>query len=100
MELQYQVHPNEHFLHLPLLENPKLLQPPHGSTIRCNSMGAYGIDMNNNASTLQSSSLTQEEHISAMYGNGGASEAVDQVTDWRVLDKFVASQLSQEDDVC
>ncbi|EOY22909.1 NAC domain protein, IPR003441 [Theobroma cacao] len=103
LDLQYHV-PHEHYLQLPLLESPKLLQTPAGA-VTCNSMAAYGLDMNN-ASTLQSSTLTQEDHIQqthdqqhlhALYGNSSNAQAVDQLTDWRVLDKFVASQLSQED---
>ncbi|OMO98134.1 No apical meristem (NAM) protein [Corchorus olitorius] len=113
LDLQHYQVPHEHYLQLPLLESPKLLQTP-GGAVSCNSMAAYGaLDMNNNASTLQSSSLTQEDHhiqqahdhqhLHALYGNSSSNEqgAVDQLTDWRVLDKFVASQLimSQEDHV-
>ncbi|XVF08446.1 hypothetical protein REPUB_Repub07fG0004500 [Reevesia pubescens] len=103
LDLQYQVPDHENYLQLPLLERPKLLQSTQG-TVNCNSMAAFGLEMNN-ASTLQSSSLTQEEHIQQtheqhlhpLFGNSSNEQAVDQVTDWRVLDKFVASQLSQED---
>ncbi|KAJ4822773.1 hypothetical protein Tsubulata_036124, partial [Turnera subulata] len=98
--LQYQAPPHDHFLQLPLLQSPKLLQT---AAAGCNSIGAYG-SLDINLSTLQSSSLTQDDHTqqsfqSAVYGNINNNElvAVDQVTDWRVLDKFVASQLSQED---
>ncbi|GFZ15208.1 similar to NAC 007 [Actinidia rufa] len=81
LDLQYP-NPNQgHFFNLPLLESPKLLQnaPP-------NMMVAFGGGL--------SSSLAQEEHnLNSAYG----SNFSDQVTDWRVLDKFVASQLSQED---
>ncbi|XP_059624840.1 NAC domain-containing protein 7-like [Cornus florida] len=104
IELQYQI-PHEHLIHLPLLESPKLLQT--APTLSCNSMLPYGTTLDiNRGSTMQSSSLTQEEHIQqvhnhnfhSIYGNNADNEqAVDQVTDWRVLDKFVASQLSQED---
>ncbi|XP_065871203.1 NAC domain-containing protein 7-like [Euphorbia lathyris] len=81
-ELNLQYHhqlPQNHFLQLPLLQSPK-----------------YGLDINQ-ATTLQSSSLTtQEEDLQINYNNEKAVD--DQVTtDWRVLDKFVASQLSQED---
>ncbi|CAL5323013.1 unnamed protein product [Camellia sinensis] len=88
--LQYQI-PHGNFLHLPLLDSPKLLQPTP-------TMATYGLDMNH-GNTLQSSSLTQEEHnFNSVYGgNSNNEQAVDQVTDWRVLDKFVASQLSHED---
>ncbi|XWS36942.1 hypothetical protein CRYUN_Cryun19dG0001000 [Craigia yunnanensis] len=102
LDLQYQV-PHKHYFQLPLLESPKLLQTS-GAAVSCNSMAAFGLDMNN-TSNLQSSSLTQEDHIQqtheqylhALYGNSSNEQAVDQVTDWRVLDKFVASQLSQEE---
>ncbi|KAJ6764513.1 putative proteinC DOMAIN-CONTAINING PROTEIN 7-LIKE [Salix koriyanagi] len=103
IDLQYQI-PHDHFLQLPLLQSPKLLQS--APTITCNSINAgYGLDINQ-ASTIQSSTLTQEDHIQhangqsfpTIYGSNNINEqAVDQVTDWRVLDKFVASQLSQDD---
>ncbi|KAB5532352.1 hypothetical protein DKX38_019022 [Salix brachista] len=103
IDLQYQI-PHDHFLQLPLLQSPKLLQS--APTITCNSINAgYGLDINQ-ARTIQSSTLTQEDHIQhangqsfpSIYGNNNINEqAVDQVTDWRVLDKFVASQLSQDD---
>ncbi|KAL3575657.1 hypothetical protein D5086_023758 [Populus alba] len=103
IDLQYQI-PHDHFLQLPLLQSPKLLQS--APSISCNSINAaYGLDINQ-ASTIQSSTLTQEDHIQqaheqsfpSIFGNNNINEqAVDQVTDWRVLDKFVASQLSQDD---
>ncbi|XVF11180.1 hypothetical protein REPUB_Repub08aG0003900 [Reevesia pubescens] len=91
LDLQYQV-PHEHYLQLPLLESPKLLQTT-GANVSCNSMAAFGLDMKNN-STLQTH---DHQHLNALYGNSSNEQAVDQVTDWRVLDKFVASQLSQEE---
>ncbi|KAK3010769.1 hypothetical protein RJ639_012883 [Escallonia herrerae] len=95
VDLHYQIPPN-HLLQLPLLESPKLLQTP--ATISCNSMPLYSLNMHQ-GSTFQSSSLTQDqEQLHQIYGSSNNSElAVDQVTDWRVLDKFVASQLSHED---
>ncbi|CBI24583.3 unnamed protein product, partial [Vitis vinifera] len=89
IDLQYQI-PHEQFLQLPLLESPKLLQTA-ATTVSCNSM---------------SPSLTQDEHIRQqaheqnlhpIYVYNNNELAVDQVTDWRVLHKFVASQLSHED---
>lgn len=69
-------------------------------------MAAYiGVDVSHaNNNLLPSSVLIQEEQVlqqqnfQAMYGNNSTNEeqGVDQVTDWRVLDKFVASQLSQD----
>ncbi|KAK6138682.1 hypothetical protein DH2020_027572 [Rehmannia glutinosa] len=71
LEMQYNNMPNDTFLQLPNLESPKVQQ---------SAMVPYGL---------------QEEHMqendrNRLYEN-------DQVTDWRVLDKFVASQLSQDD---
>lgn len=66
--------PNDAFLQLPQLESPKVPQ-------------SYG------------SNLNQMVLPNSIYNtnNNYDHQAVDQVTDWRVLDKFVASQLSQED---
>ncbi|XP_016697153.1 NAC domain-containing protein 7 isoform X1 [Gossypium hirsutum] len=83
LDLKYQA-PNEHYLQLPLLDSPKLLHP---------SVEAFGLDINN-ASTLQE---THEQHLQTLYANTNNEHAADQVTDWRILDKFVASQLSQEE---
>ncbi|KAK2975835.1 hypothetical protein RJ640_022852 [Escallonia rubra] len=96
LDLHYQIPPN-HLLQLPLLESPKLLQTT--ATISCNSMPLYSQLNMHQGSTFQSSSLTQDqEQLHQIYGSSNNSElAVDQVTDWRVLDKFVASQLSHED---
>ncbi|CAL5432712.1 unnamed protein product [Camellia sinensis] len=90
LQLQYNM-PHDPFLQLPQLESPKLAQPSES----CNSVAPYGLDRNNNGSTLQSSTLTQDETF--LQSNQPNIQAVDQLTDWRVLDKFVASQLSQED---
>ncbi|KAK8520840.1 hypothetical protein V6N12_004766 [Hibiscus sabdariffa] len=93
LELQHNLSHNA-FLQLPQLESPRV--PQSAASVSCNSVVPYG-------STLQSSSLTQEEHpnpvhqqnLNSLHNNG--EQAVDQVTDWRVLDKFVASQLSHEE---
>lgn len=97
--LPFQNMPHDHFLNLPLLESPKLVQ---------SSSNITSIDHSN--SMFPSSMLLQEEQViqsgnqqnfHAMYGNNSNVEQGmvddDQVTDWRVLDKFVASQLSQDD---
>lgn len=62
----------DHFLQLPQLESPKIQQPP--------------------AATFQPSN--QQLNVNLLYGNNGEQDL--QVTDWRVLDKFVASQLSND----
>jgi hypothetical protein len=69
----------------------------------------YGTIDHANSMLPSSSMLLQEEHIinpnqqnfHAMYGNNNSNieqGVVDEqvTTDWRVLDKFVASQLSQD----
>ncbi|KAK4758075.1 hypothetical protein SAY87_019376 [Trapa incisa] len=88
--IHYQL-PPEHLLHLPFLENPKLLLSP------------FGLDVDQSTGLLSSSSLVQEQNnlqppvIGKLHGNHKPEAAVDQVTDWRVLDKFVASQLSHDE---
>jgi hypothetical protein len=86
LDLPYHL-PREHFLQLPLLESPKMLQSAA-------NVSSYGIDINHAAATtLHSSSLShqiQQPHEHSFH-------AMDQMTtDWRVLDKFVASQLSPD----
>ncbi|KAF9689475.1 hypothetical protein SADUNF_Sadunf01G0096000 [Salix dunnii] len=102
LELQYNM-PHDPFLQLPQLESPKV---PHlAATASCNSVIAYGYDRTN-GNALQSSTLTQEEqmqqchqqNLNSLYRNNNSEQAVDQVTDWRVLDKFVASQLASHED--
>ncbi|KAE8732336.1 putative CBL-interacting serine/threonine-protein kinase [Hibiscus syriacus] len=91
LKLQYSL-PHDPFLHPLLLDNPSVQQ-----SAPCNYDGKTG-------STLQSSTLTQEDHmhpthqqnLSSPYYNA-TEQAMHRVTDWRVLDKFVASQLSHED---
>ncbi|XP_061357869.1 NAC domain-containing protein 7 [Gastrolobium bilobum] len=102
LELQYNI-PNDAFLQLPQLESPKF--PQSATSLSCSPVVPYGFDSNNNGSALQSSSLTQEERIQRcqqqnlqlLYGSN--DQAVELVTDWRVLDKFVASQLSHDQEV-
>ncbi|KAJ8526808.1 hypothetical protein K7X08_029285 [Anisodus acutangulus] len=66
-----QPHNDALFLQLPQLESPKIPQS-YGSNIILQPNSIYNI-------------------------NNNYDQAVDQVTDWRVLDKFVASQLSHEE---
>ncbi|KAK6118981.1 hypothetical protein DH2020_047267 [Rehmannia glutinosa] len=71
LEMQYNNMPNDTFLQLPNLESPKVQQ---------SAMVPFGLQEEH----------MQENDCNMLYEN-------DQVTDWRVLDKFVASQLSQDD---
>ncbi|XP_027332464.1 NAC domain-containing protein 7-like [Abrus precatorius] len=78
--------------HLPLqlpIENPKLLQSAS------NTMTPFGIEENHAtpASIMQQVQQTSQQNFQAVFGHN----TNEQVADWRALDKFVASQLSQED---
>ncbi|KAI3706960.1 hypothetical protein L6452_25072 [Arctium lappa] len=74
-QLHYNLPQDHHsFLQLPQLESPKIQQP---------------------APAFQPS--TQQLNINLLYGSHGDQQDL-QVTDWRVLDKFVASQLSNDQD--
>jgi hypothetical protein len=81
LDLPYHLPHHEHFLQLPLLESPKLLQSAA-------TVSSFGVAINH-ATTLQEEQI-QQAHEQSLHG-------VDHVTDWRVLDKFVASQLSHDD---
>ncbi|KAL1565615.1 NAC domain-containing protein 7-like [Salvia divinorum] len=74
MSLPYGIPPSDHFLQLPLLESPKVLQPPP-SAVHCRPAAFSNPDH------VHQQQLDQNFHV----------------TDWRVLDKFVASQLSHEE---
>ncbi|KAL8519185.1 hypothetical protein ACS0TY_010209 [Phlomoides rotata] len=83
MSLPYGI-PHDHFLQLPLLESPKVVQPH--TAMNCRPIAA----MQSPGFTHQT--LDQNFHL--VFRN---EQPAEQVTDWRVLDKFVASQLSQEE---
>ncbi|KAK8516366.1 hypothetical protein V6N13_047068 [Hibiscus sabdariffa] len=89
LQLQYNM-PHDLFLQLPHLESPKV--PQSAASMSCNSFIPY------NGST-QEEQLHQGHHqnLNSFYNTTIDHQAVDQVTDWRVLDKFVASQLSHEE---
>ncbi|KAK4431623.1 NAC domain-containing protein 7 [Sesamum alatum] len=91
MDLQYGI-PPDHFLQLPLLESPKIMQP----------LPSYGpgpgLNLNPNPNPLsQDIHQTIDHNFHSMFRNSDQQSGDHQVTDWRVLDKFVASQLSQEE---
>ena len=85
-QIQYNL-PHEHsFLQLPQLESHRFQQP-----VAASMNASY-------TSTLQPPN--QESNVNVIYGNNSnnTGEQDPQVTDWRVLDKFVASQLSNDQD--
>ncbi|XP_009110661.2 NAC domain-containing protein 7 isoform X1 [Brassica rapa] len=86
------------FLQLPQLESPKIQQD------NSNCISSNHDNNSSRIANLQQSNLAHEEQLnqgnqifSSPYMNSGNEQAMDQVTDWRVLDKFVASQLSNEE---
>ncbi|KAK1431579.1 hypothetical protein QVD17_08039 [Tagetes erecta] len=92
----YQMTP-DHYLQLPLLESPKLLPT-------CNSsMPIYGLNINQNGIiNYQPPSLPQDQNNNNNNNNSHQNQdqnVNNQMTDWRVLDKFVASQLLSQGDV-
>ncbi|XP_027080424.1 NAC domain-containing protein 7-like [Coffea eugenioides] len=98
-ELQNNI-PQDVFLQLPQLESPRV--PQSITNVSCSLMVPYGFDRSS-GSILQSSTLAheaphlQQSHQPQIVYINNTDQGVEQVTDWRVLDKFVASQLSHED---
>ena len=119
--LPYQLLPHEHFL--PLLESPKVLLQSAAASTSSSLVLNHNAAALQSSISLRSS---QEDHDQRMqqshddhqnfhalvYGNNNSTTTTtttndhqqpagmddhDQLTDWRVLDKFVASQLSNED---
>uniref|UniRef100_A0A803LMK9 NAC domain-containing protein n=1 Tax=Chenopodium quinoa TaxID=63459 RepID=A0A803LMK9_CHEQI len=62
-------------------------------------MHEYRLETDENGAPQNSKMLLASPHGTGTYNNTGLApyDVLDQVTDWRVLDKFVASQLSHED---
>ncbi|KAK4400378.1 NAC domain-containing protein 7 [Sesamum angolense] len=92
LQMQYKMPNNvDAFLQLPDLESPKL-QQSGSSVISCHSIVPYGLQDVDHIQEID------QMHCNTLYINVNNEQAAsDQVTDWRVLDKFVASQLSQDD---
>ncbi|KAL2236192.1 UNVERIFIED_CONTAM: NAC domain-containing protein 7 [Sesamum indicum] len=92
LEMQYKMPNNvDAFLQLPNLESPKL-QQSGSSVISRHSIVPHRLQ---DVDCIQES---DQMHCNTLYINVNNEQAAsDQVTDWRVLDKFVASQLSQDD---
>ncbi|XP_055830646.1 NAC domain-containing protein 7-like [Solanum dulcamara] len=89
--LHYQIPPQNHqFLHqIPLLETTKHVAAPISSSIPI-----FGnINVNRTALFTQDQATFPNNN-----NNDNVQQVAEQVTDWRVLDKFVASQLSQQDE--
>ncbi|KAL0446180.1 UNVERIFIED_CONTAM: NAC domain-containing protein 7 [Sesamum latifolium] len=92
LEMQYKMPNNDAFLQLPDLESPKLQQSSSSVISNCHPIVPYGLQ---DVDRMQES---DQMHRNMLYINVNNEQAAsDQITDWRVLDKFVASQLSQDD---
>ncbi|KAG0447628.1 hypothetical protein HPP92_028233 [Vanilla planifolia] len=84
-QLLHNLLPYEPHQHLPQLQSPKLVDCiKHGSSFLSNLATQEKLAYR----------ACQTEMLSAHVARNG--QAMDQVTDWRILDKFVASQLSQD----
>jgi len=97
--LPFRIPQEQHLIPLPFLENSKLLLPsPHGINNCDNALVPYVVDINQGSSTMPQfhDGTHQNAPVDLIVSSIDASVDGDQVTDWRVLDKFVASQLSQE----
>ncbi|KAG8381494.1 hypothetical protein BUALT_Bualt06G0127700 [Buddleja alternifolia] len=94
MDLQCGIIPPDHhhhqFLQLPLLESPKMPSFESG-LINVNNLQSLGLTQEN---TIHQ---TLDQNFHSVFRNEEQCNNNDQVTDWRVLDKFVASQLSHEE---
>lgn len=89
LEVHYHL-PHDSFLQLPQLESPKLpMYVSHATAFQSSIIAEEDL--------IQSSK--QFQIVSTYDNTGNINQVVEQVTDWRVLDKFVASQLSH-DDIC
>lgn len=96
LELQFNI-PHDTFLQLPQLENPMV--PQSVASLSFSPVVSYGYGCKNNGNALQSSSLTQEHRLqqSLQFHYAGNDQSMENVMDWRVLDKFVANQLSHDE---
>lgn len=97
--MQYNIIPNHQYHDLPHLQSPKI-------TPSVITPYAHAHANNNNIALTQQQQQQQmqylqyhQQNLHSIYGGNSSAGNVndEQVTDWRVLDKFVASQLSQED---
>lgn len=96
LELQFNI-PHDAFLQLPQLEGP--IVPQSVASLSFSPFVSYGYGCKNNGNALQSSSLTQEhrQQQSLQFHYASNDQSMDNVMDWRVLDKFVANQLSHDE---
>ncbi|XP_020997885.1 NAC domain-containing protein 7-like [Arachis duranensis] len=98
---QFQYNTHDAFLQLPHLESPNQVLSCGSPVI---APYAYAENNNNNNGTSSTSALQSysseriQQQLHLLYGSNIEQAVVmDQVTDWRVLDKFVASQLMSQD---
>lgn len=91
----YNISHHDPFLQLPQLESPKM---PQANMQSSSSMPPFGTCTNLPSSMLIHDQTIHPQQLDSIYGHtSGSEQVVDHVTDWRVLHKFVASQLSQDE---
>ncbi|CAA0836712.1 NAC domain-containing protein 7 [Striga hermonthica] len=96
MDLSYNIIPVDHFLQLPNLESPNFAHGPIQSYGLTNP-AHQGNNLLHGLALARDIRQTLGDHnFQSVFGNIPEGSG-DQVTDWRVLDKFVASQLSQDE---
>ncbi|KAL9231098.1 hypothetical protein vseg_006361 [Gypsophila vaccaria] len=101
LEMSYNMsHHHDPYLQLPQLESPKM---PLG-TASCSSMppptyGSNNLNLQSSPQLITQDQVMNQQQLDSIFGNDCGSDQIvdDQVTDWRVLDKFVANQLSHGD---
>ncbi|CAL1401370.1 unnamed protein product [Linum trigynum] len=96
-------HTLESFLQLPQLESPKLPSNANCNNSSSSMIPSYSYEKNNGTllqrEEMHIQQIHQQHHtLSSVYNNNATNDLQEHVvaTDWRVLDKFVASQLSHE----
>ncbi|KAL6581387.1 hypothetical protein OROMI_007310 [Orobanche minor] len=97
LNLHYTTIPSDHhFLQqLPLLESPKMLHDPQQQQSGGGPSFGPALNMNNHHARNNDLQTLGQNSQSAFKNNDLSGD--DQVTDWRLLDKFVASQLSHDE---
>lgn len=86
---------SDQFVQLPQLESPSLPLIKRSNSI---SLSSIENNSNNNGNSNSKEYQGDQQQINRGCNNNNSSNnKTKQVTDWRALDKFVASQLSQED---
>jgi len=88
--------PQDLLIHLPLLYNSEAVHPSVEWSNALISYGRVGTNLQQGDASMQQ--VLHESENGTMNFSYDQDALNDQLTDWRVLDKFVASQPRQDDD--